>query len=532
MATQVKSVFLYGKPTKTKRLELIKMQDMYKNHINFFIKELISDKKYYLNILNNNKKSPQIRELEKANRTELGSALGQNAIDHAIKELHNHFVRIKNYLYGVTIDTDMNYFISSTTLLNTSIQGLSCDEVKTLIQGLTIKINSKEKLNKNDVEQVVFYEKILNLLKSYTDEEFLSMTKKINHMFFDELKSRKLPTLNKVSIQLDSRLYTIEEAKDIKANFVLSVKSLERGKRIEIPITTSRNGLRRLNQYGMKSASITINDNGVKVTIPFEKKIKSKSSKGNLIGIDAGITDLLYDSNGNSYGKYSKVIDFYNEKVIPEDAKQNKLKSLMKKYQKELKSKTTHPIRKEFLRVKICNINTMIQQNKKASRTRRAYKHMQVSEISGAIKGYMSSIKGTDATTVIEDLDITVFNRGKKNNRRDSLWVRGQLHKKLEELLAWNGFDVIKVDPAYTSKLCPICSNIHNDNRKYKGFKCTKCGHIDDADSNASINIKNRAFDTEITNIVEKYKYNTKKRHTAIKELYAKRYEIYIKTVA
>ena len=106
MATQTKSVFLYGKPTTVKRNELIIMQEMYTKLINSFIEKLVSDKKYWLDILNNNKKAPQIRELEKANRTKLGSAFGQNAIDHAVKELHNHFIRIRNDLYGKTIGSD------------------------------------------------------------------------------------------------------------------------------------------------------------------------------------------------------------------------------------------------------------------------------------------------------------------------------------------------------------------------------------------------------------------------------------------
>lgn len=112
------------------------------------------------------------------------------------------------------------------------------------------------------------------------------------------------------------------------------------------------------------------------------------------------------------------------------------------------------------------------------------------------------------------------------------MWARGKLHRKLEELLSWHGYKVIKIDPAYTSKLCPICNNIDNDNRNGKNFKCTCCGHTTYADYNASINIRNRAFDTEVFDIVEKYKYSTKKRHTALKELYEERHKTYINTVA
>lgn len=43
------------------------------------------------------------------------------------------------------------------------------------------------------------------------------------------------------------------------------------------------------------------------------------------------------------------------------------------------------------------------------------------------------------------------------------------------------------------------------------------------------MNIKNRADDKELQEIVEKFYYNTKKRHTAIKELYANRHKIWLK---
>ena len=525
MATQTKSVFLYGKPTTVKRNELIIMQEMYTKLINSFIEKLVSDKKYWLDILNNNKKAPQIRELEKANRTKLGSAFGQNAIDHAVKELHNHFIRIRNDLYGKTIGSDKNYFVASIALLNACIQDFSVNDTEILIK------NFIDNTKKDDVDKLAFYNEILDILKKHSEDEIQDMMLDVKILFLEELESRNIPTLKKAPLQLDSRLCTLGKATNIKADYVLSIKTLERGKRIEIPLSTSKNSIRRLNQYGMQSPTITVTEKGIMVAVPFKKKVKNKSSNKNLKGIDIGITDLIYSSDGLAYGNYSKVTNFYNAKVLPEDRKNNQLRSLMKKYQKELRDKNTHPKRKEFLRKKVCNINTMLQQNKKANRIRQSYKHLQNTEISKAASDYFLSIEGTNATTVMEDLDIITFDRGKESNRRNSMWARGQLHKKIESLLLWNGYKVIKVDPAYTSKLCPVCNNIHNDNRHGKDFTCTCCGYTADADYNASINIKNRAFDKEVSLIVEEYRYNTKKRHTALKELYEKRNKEYKTTV-
>ena len=46
---------------------------------------------------------------------------------------------------------------------------------------------------------------------------------------------------------------------------------------------------------------------------------------------------------------------------------------------------------------------------------------------------------------------------------------------------------------AYTSKQCPICGCIDDDNRNTQEvFKCVECGYETNADFNAAVNIKNR----------------------------------------
>ena len=49
--------------------------------------------------------------------------------------------------------------------------------------------------------------------------------------------------------------------------------------------------------------------------------------------------------------------------------------------------------------------------------------------------------------------------------------------------------EVRKVPPAYTSQTCHQCGHVDKDNRKQTDFKCTACGHADDADVNAALNI-------------------------------------------
>jgi predicted RNA-binding Zn-ribbon protein involved in translation (DUF1610 family) len=52
---------------------------------------------------------------------------------------------------------------------------------------------------------------------------------------------------------------------------------------------------------------------------------------------------------------------------------------------------------------------------------------------------------------------------------------------------------VSTVQASYTSKMCPVCGCIEDENRpNQETFECIECGHSDNADINAAINIRNR----------------------------------------
>ena len=57
------------------------------------------------------------------------------------------------------------------------------------------------------------------------------------------------------------------------------------------------------------------------------------------------------------------------------------------------------------------------------------------------------------------------------------------------------GKAVFKVPAAYTSQECANCGYTHPDNRQSQSsFHCGCCGHVDNADRNASLVIKKRAI--------------------------------------
>jgi putative transposase len=67
------------------------------------------------------------------------------------------------------------------------------------------------------------------------------------------------------------------------------------------------------------------------------------------------------------------------------------------------------------------------------------------------------------------------------------MWPRRKLHQIIEYKAAWQGIPVIKVDPRYSSRKCPVCGRIQNS-RKGTEFVCG-CGWHIDKHINASINL-------------------------------------------
>lgn len=79
--------------------------------------------------------------------------------------------------------------------------------------------------------------------------------------------------------------------------------------------------------------------------------------------------------------------------------------------------------------------------------------------------------------------------------RRNMLnqWPFSQLHEFTAYKAARNGIRTVMVDPAYTSQKCNHCGYVDARNRDHARFDCLRCGHSDNADHNAALNIRDRA---------------------------------------
>jgi putative transposase len=96
------------------------------------------------------------------------------------------------------------------------------------------------------------------------------------------------------------------------------------------------------------------------------------------------------------------------------------------------------------------------------------------------------------SAVVLEDMTGIKHKKNKDLNRRLSLWPRRKLHQIIEYKAQWRGIPVVKVDPRYSSRTCPICGRIH-DSRMGAVFEC-ECGWRLDRHINASINLLQTAI--------------------------------------
>lgn len=106
---------------------------------------------------------------------------------------------------------------------------------------------------------------------------------------------------------------------------------------------------------------------------------------------------------------------------------------------------------------------------------------------------------------VMEDLDngfAKCYVKDKDNddinyNRKVKFLGLSSLKQEVEHIARKYDIAVSIVQASYTSKMCPICGCIEDENRpNQETFECVECGHKDNADFNAAKNIRNRVLVT------------------------------------
>ena len=68
-------------------------------------------------------------------------------------------------------------------------------------------------------------------------------------------------------------------------------------------------------------------------------------------------------------------------------------------------------------------------------------------------------------------------------------WTYWQVIEVLKLKAQEHRVDLVCVEPAYTSQMCPSCGKVSRSNRNLEDFCCINCGYSQDADSVGAMNI-------------------------------------------
>lgn len=184
----------------------------------------------------------------------------------------------------------------------------------------------------------------------------------------------------------------------------------------------------------------------------------SNSDESQVIGLDMGVSYFCINSSGNFY-------------VNPRH---------FKKWERKLR------IENRSLSRKVKGSNRWKKQKRKLAR----FHH----KIANVRKDYLHKLSTELAskyhTVFIEDLRIKNMVRNKHLSKHilDCGW--GMFKTILEYKT-----NVVKLNPKYTSQTCNSCGCIDSKNRLSQSeFVCTTCGHVDNADVNASKNILSKGI--------------------------------------
>lgn len=184
--------------------------------------------------------------------------------------------------------------------------------------------------------------------------------------------------------------------------------------------------------------------------------IKTKTE----IGIDVGLTSLLALSNGQKI-EPPKLLRLSEKRLSREQIHLSKKKPKSKNRNKQ--------------RIKVAIVHRKIRNqrkdfNQKLSRT----------------------LVNTYDLIAFEDLNINgmLKNHNLAKSISDASWYN--LQQLTSYKAEWAGKSVKFCNPHRTSMTCNICGNVQKLTLADRTFLCLECGHIEDRDINASINILNR----------------------------------------
>lgn len=223
---------------------------------------------------------------------------------------------------------------------------------------------------------------------------------------------------------------------------------------------------RRYPERSLNAAKLVLNPDGRSASIMLIYRLSQSTlvEQGDVLGVDLGQHSLFVDSRGGE-------ISYSHMQGVKRRYAHNR---------KTLQEKGT----------------------RSAHRRLKAMRHREERFIRNTNHRASKQLANTPNVSVIAFEDLTYIRRQARKGTKTGRMRRNMLNQwpfsQLQEFTAYkaaqNGVMTMMIDPAYTSQKCNHCGYVDARNRDHARFDCLRCGHSDNADHNAALNIRDRAI--------------------------------------
>jgi transposase len=345
------------------------------------------------------------------------------------------------------------------------------------------------KLTEVDENKRRFYENILNCCTKFGFARLYSLalrkrTRVIKHYSGHPIEFKSLTFSGRCR---KSKIVDYNKHFGSVINSFISLSGFSK-KSFDIPVKYSKNYHGNMKDYAKPS-------NDYEYTLTFDEKHKQvnvhlcKDGKryipqagDNIIGIDVNCKHNLFSlSNRTTYDYDRKLVNDYCKLATTTDIlKKDKSYVVGKRRQRKL----------DTLKMKMVKSEQQLIANICKTLREQGANHLVMENLdNGFGKCYVK-----DSTN--EDINY---------NRKVKFLGISSLKNEFEHISRKYDIAVSTVHASYTSKMCPICGCIEDENRQtQETFECIECGYKDNADFNAAINIRNRVCEAVLRNALLK----------------------------
>ena len=345
----------------------------------------------------------------------------------------------------------------------------------------------KDSTDKKEIKQKQFYQNILDRCAKFGFDRLLKLAlsrrnRTIKHYSEYPIEYKSLTFSGRSRKQ---RIVEFNKNYNSEINAFISLSGFSK-KSFDIPVKYAKDYHGRMKSYRKNSAdyeyTVIFDEYKKQVSIVYVKDGERyiPEAHDEIIGIDVNSKhNLLSLSNGETYDFDRKLLEDFCNLSLKVDVLKSKNKDYQigKREQRKLDT-LKNKINKyeESLIAQVCK-----------HLSEEGYHHVVMENLDNSF----------GKSFVKDDNDVNY-------NRRVKFLGLSSIKDKIEHIGRKYDIAVSLVHPCYTSKQCPVCGCIDDDNRKTQEiFKCVECGHESNADFNAAVNIKNRVSVTVLQRLLK-----------------------------